>query len=900
MKNLLRIVAVGLAVLVSTAWAAQPDRISTAIDGSQTVVLKGSVSPQAQHQRDLGPLDPSTKLPYVTLVVPPSAHQQAALDKLLAQQQDPTSPKYHKWLTPEQFGQRFGLSHNDIDTISGWLRSQGFSIAEVARGQDWIAVSGTVAQFQSAFHTEIHRFMVDGEERFANATEISIPQALGGVVTGFRGLNDFRLKPMIVRKSSITPDYTFASGVDFLAPDDIATIYDIGPLYTAGTNGTGMKLAVMGQTDIVLTDITQFRTVFNLPAINLTQTLATGCSDPGITGDEGEADLDLEWSGAVARDANIIFIRCDVPSGGVVTSLQYAVNNNTAPVLSMSYGACESSIGSSYLTTTYRPMIQQANTQGQTLMVSSDDSGAAGCDPSGNNQATGGLAVNGLASPPEVTAVGGTEFNEGSGNYWNSSNGSNGGSAKSYIPELAWDDSNAGTGLNGGGLGSTGGGASLYFNKPSWQTGPGKFDATFRSVPDISMPASADHDGYIFCTQNSCSSLNLHTIVAGNSIVGGTSVSCPVFAGLMALLNQSQGNAPPKGLGNINPTLYQLVQSVPSAFHDVPAGNYNNGGAANPSGNMVPCQQGKPNCPTKAPFQFGFLTGTGYDEATGLGSVDASLLVANWSGSGSPRPTTTTLTLVPTFVDVGSSSQVAMNAVVKPTSGSGTPTGSVDFFVDGGGTPVGSGTLSSGKATFNYSPNTGAAAQHTVRATYNGDASFAGSTSTAATLDVVDFTLSAPNPATVTISAPGNSGTTVIGITPLGGFSQTPTFTCSPLPSEAACSASGTATSQTITFTTTAATQLRESPFGRHGGVFYAMLLPGLIGLVWPAGSRKRMIRLVALMAILACLTLWMPACGGGPSVTHNPGTPTGNTTVTVTASSGSLQHSVQVTLTVN
>ncbi len=898
MKNLLCIVAVCFAVLASTAWAAQPDRISAAIDSHQTVVLKGSVSPLAQPQSDLGPLDPSTRLPYVTLVLQPSTAQQAALTKLLAEQQDPTSPNYHKWLSPEQFGQRFGLSHNDLAKISAWLQSQGFGIAEVARGRNWIAISGTVAQIQSALHTQMHRFKVDGEERFANATAISVPKALDSIAVGFRGLNNFKLKPMMVKRSSISPDYTSGSGNN-LAPDDIATIFDIDPLYTAGTNGTGMKLAVMGQTDIQASDITQFRTGFNLPAIKLTQVLPPGCSDPGITGDEGEADLDLEWSGAVARDASIFFVRCDIKTNsGVITAFQYTVNNNTAPVISMSYGACEADIGSAYLKTTYEPLVVQANTQGQTLMVSSDDSGGAGCDDPNGNDATWGLAVNGLASPPEVTAVGGTEFNEGTGTYWNPTNGANGGSAKSYIPELAWDDSNSGTGLNGGGLPSSGGGASIYFNRPSWQTGTGKFNATFRSVPDISMPASADHDGYIFCTAGSCAA-GIAQAVANNSIVGGTSVACPVFAGIVTLLNQSQGNAPPKGMGNINPSLYQLVQSVPTAFHDVPAGDYNISGAtANPSGNMVPCTQGSTNCPAKAPFQIGFLTGTGYDEVTGLGSVDADVFVTNWSGSGSLRPTTTTLTLQPTFVDVGSAGPVVMKAVVKPSSGSGTPTGTVTFY--NGSTQVGTGTLSAGTATYNYNTSALTAATYPMTATYNGDATFAGSTSTAANLDVVDFQLSAPNPTTVTISAPGQSGSTVITITPLGGFSQTPSFSCSPLPSETTCIASGTATLQTITFTTTAASRLQETPFGRHAGVFYAMLLPGLFGLVWPAGNRKRIIRLVALIAILACLTLWMPACGGGSSSTPpNPGTPVGTTTVTITATSGTLQHKATVTLTV-
>jgi subtilase family serine protease len=900
MRSPVRIIPLLLLSMVGSVWAAQADRVNGTIDRNQAVVLKGTVHPSAQPQHDLGPVDPSTRLTYVSLLVQPSADQQTALKQLLAEQQDPTSPNYQRWLTPEQFGERFGLSHPDLNKITRWLRSEGFSIAEVARGRDWIAINGTAGQIQSAFHTQIHRFDVDGEERYANSTEPSVPKALDGIVVGFRGLNNFRIKPMIVKKSAATPDYTVGPGTYFLAPDDIATIYDIGPLYTAGINGTGMKIAVMGQTDIHITDIQQFRAGFNLPKNDPLDTLAGGgCVDPGFTGDEPEADLDLEWSGAVARDAKIIFVKCDAAHSGVIGSLTDAINRNTAPVLSMSYGQCEAVIGSNYLTQTYEPMIAQANAQGQTLMVSSGDSGAATCDKSSENQATLGLAVNGLASPPEVTAVGGTEFNEGSGTYWNPTNGANGGSAISYIPELAWDDSSAGTGLNGGGLASTGGGASIFFLRPSFQTGPGKFDSKFRSVPDVAMSASADHDGYIVCTGGSCAGG-----IQNGSVFGGTSVSCPVFAGIVALLNQSLKNTPPAGLGNINLHLYPLAQSVPLAFHDVPAGNYNITGAnPNPSGNMVPCQSGSPNCPAK--LQFGFLTGTGYDEVTGLGSVDADVFVTNWAVSGN-MPTSTALTLSPASVNVGATGPVMAKATVTHVTGTGTPTGTVKFYVDGSTTPAGSGTLKSGSYTFSYSPSALALGNHSMTATYAGDFTFAGSTSAGETLAVQDFRIALPtNPTTITVSAPGQSGTTTLTITPLNGFHQTLGYSCSGLPSEATCTfTAASATSETLTIATTApSASLDKGSLGRSG-IFYALLLPSLLGLVVSVGNRKRTLRggrLLGLIAALAVSTLCMPACGGGSSSTtqSNPGTPTGNSTVTVMAAAGSLSHSVQITLAV-
>ena len=876
-----------LLALGTSAQAAQPDRIAATIDNSQTVVLKGSVHPKAKAQFDQGPVDPSMKLAYITLQISPSPSQQAALDRLLIEQQDPGSPNYHNWLTPEQFADRFGMSRADTAKITNWLRSQGFTIVQVARARNWVAFSGTASQVQTALHTQIHYFVVDGERHYANATAISLPKALAGVVTSVRGLNDFLWKSTVARRiatqsgvSSSWNAFYSTGGGNFLAPDDIATIYDIKPLYAAGIDGSNINLVVVGQTDIVLTDITQFRSGFNLPAIKLQQTLATGCVDPGTTGDLIEADLDLEWSGAVARNANIIFVKCDIAHGGVFTSAQYAIDNNLAPVISMSYGGCEPLNGQTVATET-RTIIQQANSSGITFMASAGDEGAAACD-SGNPPATKGLEVNIPASVPETTALGGSEFNEGSGTYWGS-NGPNFGSALSYIPEEGWND----TAL-GGGFASTGGGKSIYFSKPAWQSG----SDGVRDVPDVTIAASADHDGYLLCTSGSCAT----GIVNDNIIAGGTSASAPVFAGLVTLLNQylvKNGLITHPGLSNINPTLYQLVKSNPSAFHDITTGN-----------NIVPCTPGTPTgyppaqqCPTSG--QFGYTAGTGYDLVTGLGSVDAYNLVTDWS---SAVPTTTTLGLLPAS-PVNAGTSVTLTATVKPSSTSTkTPTGTVTF-TDAVLGKLGTGTLnSSGVATFTSS--TLAGASYSITATYGGDTNFTGSSSSAVPYVVQDFKF-VPSPATVTVTAPGQSGTTTLTITPTpASFSPTITYSCTGLPSEATCTFPTAATGGTLTITTTApSARLNKTPSGRIREIFYALLLPGFLGLVVATGNRKRTwhgLRLLSLIAVLALFTLSMPACGGGGSSTpSNPGTPAGTSTVTVTAAAGSLSHPVQITLTV-
>jgi subtilase family serine protease len=899
------IVLILLAAAISSSAVAQQSRITSAIDNTQTVALKGTVSPLAKPENDLGPLDPSTKLPYVTMLLKSTAAQEAARKQLAADQQNPSSKDYHKWLTPEEYGDRFGMSHSDITALKRWLRLQGFTVVEVARARNWIAFSSTVGEIERVFHTQIHRFTVDGEERFANASAPSIPKGLEGIVSGFRGLDNFKPKSMMIKQSvNATPDYNDGAGAHSLAPDDLAAIYDIAPLYNAGVDGTGMKIAIMGQTQIHVTDIQQFRAGFNLPANNPTTTLGTGCTDPGYTGDEGEADLDLEWSGAVARNATILFVICDITTNnGVISSLQYAVNNNVAPVLSMSYGLCEQRIGTNLELTFYEPILTQAVMQGQTLMVSSADDNAAGCDNQDSEAvATMGFAVNGFASPPEATAVGGTEFDadvNNPGTYWNASNNANGASAKGYIPELAWNDGTLGTNLNGG-LWGTGGGASAsgFFAKPIWQTGTGVPNDGHRDLPDIAMASSGAHDGYIFCTNigsggsyvGSCA----NGIAQDTARVGGTSAAAPVFAGIMVLLNhylnKNKGTAP--GLGNINPMLYSLAASTPTAFHDIPAGNYSLTGT--PSGNIIPCQSGTPNCPATAPFQFGFITTTGYDQVTGLGSVNANVLVTNWSGSSGLTPTTTTLQVSAATVTAGTS--VTLTATISPAP----PDGETVTFVDTtSSTVLGTKTTAAGVAAF--TSTTIAGGTYNVEAKYPGDTTLAASISTASTLNVQDISMT-PNPLAITVTAPGQSGSGTITFGLLGGLTTAPSFACTGLPSESTCTfTAASATTETVTIGTTAASSLIDGPLSRGKRIFYATLFPALLGLLWPAARRKSRARtMISFVAVLVLLMLWLPACSSsGGGTVHNPGTPVGQTNVTVTATSSTVSHTITVNLNV-
>ncbi|MGC2111035.1 MAG: S53 family peptidase, partial [Candidatus Korobacteraceae bacterium] len=330
------------------------------------------------------------------------------------------------------------------------------------------------------------------------------------------------------------------------------------------------------------------------------------------------ANLDLEWSGAVARNAKLIYVNSQ---NALFDSLQYAVDQNLAPVISISYGDCEANFSSSDISTLTH-LAQQGNAQGQTLVASSGDSGAADCDYSSDpnhpvKSATHGYAVDVPASLPYVTAMGGSEFSEGNDQgatqYWSGTNNSDQGSALSYIPETAWNDTATDHFLSAGG-----GGVSTLFLKPAWQTGPGVPNDGHRDLPDISLTSSADHDGYLICSQSSCvngyrKSNNLLTVI------GGTSAAAPTFAGLVTLLVQQTNDRQ----GNVNPFLYGLVASAANAFHDITTGN-----------NKVPCTQGSKDCPASG--EIGYDAGPGYDLATGLGSVDAGALAAAWDGPTNP------------------------------------------------------------------------------------------------------------------------------------------------------------------------------------------------------------------------------------------------------------------------
>jgi len=749
-------------LVFSTVAAAQPryvaPRINEPLDEDRRIVLTGNVHPLARTQFQVAAAPANLPMDRMLLVLKRSPEQETALLKLLDDQQDKSSPDFHKWLTPEQFGQQFGPADSDIHAVTSWLQAHGFEVALVSKGRTVIEFSGTAAQVREAFHTGINRYVVKGKAHWANASDPEIPASLAPVVAGVHSLHNFYAQPQLVMsgervRAAVTTgrpgQVSFSSGVHALAPADYAVIYNSVPALSSGLNGQGQTIAVVARSNLFEggQDVSDFRNTFVGPGGNLN--IVLNGPDPGDLGgnEEVEATLDATWSNALAPSADVDFV---VSAGtnstdGVFLSENYIIDNNLAPVMTESFGSCEAAITSA-AAQGISAMAEQAAAQGITYILSSGDSGAEGCD-NGNVVAQGPISVSDLASNPFVVAVGGTQFNENGrdSSFWSAANGAEGVSAKSYIPENVWNSSclaaqcgkNANTSAGGGG-------ASTIFSKPSWQTGVSGIPSDgARDLPDVSLTASG-HDPYLLCLESSCvpDSQNNIQLLA----VAGTSASAPSFAGIMALVNQKMGARQ----GQANYVLYRLAATetlaqcngskttgLPAStciFNDVTVGNI-----------AVPGEVGFGT--TTAKYQ----STVGYDLATGLGSVNVANLLNKWSAVAFTA-TTSTLVLSPTTFTHGSAANLTIH--VAPSSGSGVPTGDVSLLTAGTTSLQGvtSFTLNAGAVSGTTQDLPGGT--YVVHAHYAGDGTFAGSDSA---------------PTTITVSPEGSTTTlSVFGLDQLG------------------------------------------------------------------------------------------------------------------------------------
>ena len=767
-------------------------RISGEINGSQLVALPNSKHPRAQAQFDAGRVAAGTKLQGMSIVFSRTQKQDADLQALMAAQQNPSSPLYHHWLSPEQFGSRFGLADADIAKVEGWLEQQGFAVDSVARGKTMIRFSGTVGQAEAAFATEIHTYNLKTaagtESHFAPSTALSVPAALVGVVQGVSNLDNFRPKSHIVVKAKTrpTPHFSGSDGSIYFAPGDIATQYDIQKAYNAGFTGTGQSIAVVGQSEISVSDVENFQNAAGLPVKDPDLVLVPNTGSAAVSaGDETESDLDLEWSGAIAKGATISLVYTGSSSNlGAFDAIEYAIDQRIANIISSSYGTCETDLTSS-VQSMLETAFTQAATQGQTVMSAAGDDGSTDCyGTTGLTTAQQeALAVDYPGSSVNVTSVGGTEISQASSTYetQGSAYWEAGGSTTDVIssllqpvPEQAWNEDEAFclpyVSEGSSPLCAGGGGTSALFSKPSWQTGVTGLSSsiTMRETPDISLNAAIYNPGYLFCSSDqsdwasgqvaSCNSGFRDASTGDLTAAGGTSFAAPIFAGMVAIINQQQSYATGQGL--INPTLYTLASNsatYASAFHDITTGNNN-------------CDSGSTYCDGS----IGFSAGTGYDEATGLGTIDLNNLATAW-----PANTGASAALIDTTTSIVASNtaptiNTADNFTITVTSdtGSTVPSGTVSITVDGG-TAVSEPLTANG--TYVFSTTFTTAGSHVVFVAYSGDATHAPST------DSVTVTVGSTSSGTgkfalastaVTV-AQGSSASSTITVTPSGGYTGT-------------------------------------------------------------------------------------------------------------------------------
>lgn len=780
------------------------NRIVQPVDENSRVTLHGYIHPLANAANDRGVAPDSMPVERMHLVLKRSASQEATLHQVISDLHTPGSASYHKWLTPDQFGQQFGPSDQDINSVESWLSSHGFEVTGIKPGRQEIEFSGNVAQLRDAFRAQIHKYVVNGETHYATATNPQIPAALAPVISGFTSLNNFHAKRYShtlgtatydPKTDKATPQWTIGGNGSYnfvLSPNDFGVQYDLpNPSLNStysGTpyDGTGQTIAIINDSNINVALVNQFRSLFGL-SNNPPQVVIDG-NDPGIDGnnnpggpnyDSVEAYLDVEWAGAVAPGATVdLVIGADTAlESGLYLAAEHAVYANIAPVISISFGACEMNLGST--NEFFNALWEQAAAQGITVMVSSGDNGSAGCD-NDNSQyfAVSGQQVSGFASTPWDVAVGGTDFyysDYASGgasvaNYWSltPSNTTPAQSIKGVIPEQPWNNSQYGlnltnyydlTGQTATTIAAGSGGASnaavcsagydsstgacmgstTGYSKPAWQTGTGVPADKVRDLPDVSLFAA---DGFNASYYPECyADGDCQPATSGGTVqitgVGGTSASAPAFAGMMALINQKYGRQ-----GQADFVLYPLKSQFPAAFHDVTHGtnsvpcnidSISNGPPTNCIAVSNPITIADPTYGSSAEGQIGSGTTpeydatAGYNLATGLGTIDAANLLADW-GNVTFKLSTTTLTSPGAGASYTHGTAVTVSGSV---SGSTTPTGSIALMTDSP-TPLqqGLGAFALTNGSFSSSIYYLPGGTYNIWAQYSGDGTNATSTST--------------------------------------------------------------------------------------------------------------------------------------------------------------------------
>ncbi|MFZ0481179.1 MAG: choice-of-anchor D domain-containing protein [Terriglobales bacterium] len=835
--------------------------ITQNVDESKLVTLSGNTRPEAVAKYDRGRVADNLQMDHMLLQLRRSPEQEQELQLFIDQLTDKSSPSFHQWLTSQEFGERFGVADQDRDTIKRWLQSHGLKVNVDYTNGMLIDFSGTAAQVRAAFHTEIHQLDERGVKHIANMSDPRVPAALAPAVVGVVSLNNFMPHTLYKPRQN----YTVGGGYYLVGPGDMATIYNLNPLFSAGTSGQGQTIVVIEDTDVYSTsDWTTFRSTFGLSSYtsgSFTQVHpappsgSNNCSDPGVNGADGEAILDAEYSSAAAPSAAIELASCsdtETTFGGLL-ALQNLLNESSTPpaLVSISYGECEAANGSS-ANAAYNSTYQQGATEGVSIFVSSGDEGAASCNADESN-ATYGIGVSGFTSTPYNVSVGGTDFGDTyagtNSTYWSSTNSSTYESAKSYIPEIPWNDScasvliatasgysetygtsgfcNSATGeddytttASGSGgpsgcatgspsIGGVVSGTCAGWAKPSWQSLVGNPSDGVRDIPDVSLFAANGVWGhyYPFCYSDVENGGTACTGAPENwSGAGGTSFASPIMAGIQALVNQKTGARQ----GNPNSVYYSLAATEYGTSGDS-ACNSTLGNAVAGSCVFYDVTQGDMdvNCTgsydcylpsgsygvlstSKSAYDKAYGTQTGWDFATGIGSVNAANLVNNWPASGPSF----TLSANPNSVTITQGNSGASTITITPSNGfsgsvtlsaSGLPTGVTATFVPNPATTTSTLTLAAsasattGKVTVTIQGVSGALTKTTtVSLTVNASTGAPAVTFTPASLafgSVVEGETSAAK--NVTLKNSGTATLNITGIAASGDFAlKTSTKPC--------------------------------------------------------------------------------------------------------------------------
>jgi subtilase family serine protease len=709
------------------------------------------------------------RLERMLLLLQPSSTQQRELDALLSDQVTPGNIRFHTWLTPKQFADQFSNSPQDTETVAAWLRSRGMVVAPLPMSRAWIEFSGTVAQVEQAFQTKIQPVTTIEGTRYRLASAIQVPALIAPFVQGFVSLDGSLSTAAATQPVALTGTLsaliaqTSLAKAQALTPSLADSWLHLDSTAKDGVTGAGQSIGIPARSNVRAEDFAEFRKSFGLSATAAVEVVLTGDDDqfdPGRTSEEGAAILAASWASATAPDAQIVLVPAASTNAtdGFDLALATAVDRSVANIVSIGYVNCETGMSTIHQAF-YSALYREASAQGISIVAASGDSGAAACQvPGGTAPIFSGRAVNGLASTPWNTSVGAAAF------------------SKDSTQLIAWGLVPAAEGVSDSPAYATGGGPSTIYPTPAWQSAigqpgsdPGTTSAHHRYLPDISLPAAVDgvsNPGLAFCFAGE-QAVNGCRLMSS----GGSAASAAMFAGIGALLAEKYGPQ-----GNLSPNLYLLHQAESSAgtkntmtaFADISSGSA-----------QLRCATGTPDCGEDN--VIGFSASRGYDLATGLGSVNAQVLIKNWTTVQATGTAAVTVEMTNTTgVTYNPSANITLSAKVLSGSGGTVPTGTVQFYDSGSGADAGTPVTLASDGTASYIEEAQfTVGGHNVEAIYSGDSTYKSATSQPLVITIEPSATSLiVSPSTASPAA--GSSVTVTGTltsTNPGNASPTGTFT---------------------------------------------------------------------------------------------------------------------------